>query len=122
MADGDKCCGGTRFVFACSGAADVGEVADRAARKLARDGVARMFCLAGLGGDVSGIVESTKGADAILALDGCSVACARKGLERHGLSEFAHVMATDCGFAKGKTPVTDEAVTKVAAAGAEALA
>ena len=122
MADGDKCCGGTRFVFACSGAADVGEVADRAARKLARDGVARMFCLAGLGGDVSGIVESTKGADAILALDGCSVACARKGLERHGLSEFAHVMATDCGLAKGKTPVTDEAVAKVAAAGAEALA
>ncbi|MHC4249299.1 MAG: putative zinc-binding protein [Planctomycetota bacterium] len=122
MADADKCCGGTRLIFACSGAADVGEIADRAARKLAREGVARMFCLAGLGGDVSGIVESTKGADVVLALDGCSVACARKGLVRVGISGFAHVMATDCGLEKGKSPVTDEAVAKVAAAGAGALA
>ncbi len=122
MADSNGCCGGTKLIFACSGAADVGAIADAAARKLARDGVGRMFCLAGLGGDVSGIVESTKGADAVLAIDGCPVDCARKGLERHGLSGFAHFRATDVGLEKGKTPVTDEAVAKVASAGAERLA
>ena len=99
----------------------MGAISDAAARKLTRDGVAKMFCLAGLGGDVSGIVESTKGADAILAIDGCTVDCARKCLERHGLAGFAHVRATDCGLEKGKSPVTDEAVAKVAAAVAERL-
>jgi len=122
MADSDKCCGGTRLIFACSGAADVGAIADAAARKLTREGVAKMFCLAGLGGDVSGIVESTRGADAILAIDGCGADCARKGLERHGISGFAHVRATDCGLEKGSSPVTDEAVAMVAAAGADGLA
>jgi uncharacterized metal-binding protein len=106
MADADKCCGGTKLIFACSGAADVGAIADAAARKLTRDGTGKMFCLAGLGGDVSGIVESTKGA----------------GLERVGISGFAHVRATDCGLEKGKAPVTEEAVAKVAAAGAKGLA
>lgn len=122
MPDSQKCCGGTRLIFACSGAADVGAIADAAARKLAREGTGKMFCLAGLGGDVSGIVETTKDADAILAIDGCSVDCARKVLERHGLSCLAHVRATDLGLEKGKAPVTDEAVAKVASAGAEGLA
>ena len=31
-------------IFACSGAADVGAIADQAARKLARDGVGKMYC------------------------------------------------------------------------------
>jgi uncharacterized metal-binding protein len=38
-----ECCGGgTKLIYACSGAADVGEIADRVARKLRADGVARM--------------------------------------------------------------------------------
>jgi len=34
----DACCGGVKLVFACSGAADVGEIADQAGRNLACGG------------------------------------------------------------------------------------
>ena len=53
-------CGASgRLVFACSGAADVGAVTDRAARE----------------------------ADRILAIDGCEEVCAKKNLERAGLRD-----------------------------------
>ena len=39
------CGGGPRLIFACSGASDVGEIADRAARKLSREGVGKMYCI-----------------------------------------------------------------------------
>ncbi len=47
---GNCCSSATKLIFACSGAADVGAIADQAARKLTRDGVGKMFCLAGIGG------------------------------------------------------------------------
>ena len=39
-------------VYACSGCSDAGELADRIARQLTRDGAAEMSCLAGIGGRV----------------------------------------------------------------------
>ena len=45
---GCDCSSGTKLIFACSGAADVGAVADQAARKLTKQGVGKMFCAAGL--------------------------------------------------------------------------
>ena len=77
-------------MFACSGAADAGEISDLAARKLTAESTGKMFCLAGIGGRVSGIME-TKAAAAILALDGCPLDCARKTLEEAGFSDFEHL-------------------------------
>lgn len=74
---GTGCCGGTKLIFACSGAADVGAVADQAARQMTRDGIGRMFCLAGIGGRVPGIMKTTQAAEAILAIDGCPLNCVR---------------------------------------------
>ena len=81
MAD---CCGGTKLIFACSGAADVGAVSDRAARKLTGDGAGKMFCLAGVGGRVSGIMKTTEAAEQILAIDGCPLDCVKNCLEQAG--------------------------------------
>lgn len=39
----------TTVVYACSGYSDAGEIADRIARHLTRDGPAKMSCLAGIG-------------------------------------------------------------------------
>lgn len=64
------------MIFSCSGAAFVGTVADQAARKLSRDIAGKMFCLAGIGGQVSGIVEKTEAVTSILAIDGCDFECA----------------------------------------------
>ncbi len=43
------CEGGTVLVFACSGGADVGETADRAARLIDDREAGSMYCLAGIG-------------------------------------------------------------------------
>ena len=101
------------LIFACSGAADVGHVADLAARRLGAEGVGKMFCLAGVGGRVSGIMASTEAAAAILAIDGCPLDCARKTLEQADFNGFEHVRLSDLGMEKGKSPTTDERVEQV---------
>ena len=118
----NKCCDGTQLIFACSGAADVGAIADQAARKLTKEGVGKMFCLAGVGGRVSGIMKTTEAADKILAIDGCPLDCAKKCLEQAGFANFEHLQLTEIGFEKGKSPVSDDALAKVAAKGKQMLA
>jgi len=109
-----ECCGSgkTRLVYACSGCADVGEIADRVARKLSKDGFGNMTCLAGIGAQLSGFIESAKGADENITIDGCPVACARKNLERIGVKPKSYIL-TEMGLVKGKTPVTESVVTEV---------
>ncbi len=122
MAEGSCACGGgpLTLIFACPGASNVGKMADEAARKLTREGEGKMHCLAGLGGDVKNIVETTRSADRILLIDGCPVDCAKKTLDRLGIGTYAFVRATDLGIEKGKTPISDEAIARAAAAGASA--
>lgn len=103
-----------RLVFACSGAADVGAVADLAARRLTAEGVATMYCLAGVGGRVPGILKTVAGAERITAIDGCPLDCAKKSLEEAGFRDFAHLRLTDLGLEKGKTPATEAQVASVA--------
>jgi len=114
---GNCCSGGPTLIFACSGAADVGEIADRAARKLTKDGIGKMFCLAGIGGRVSGIMKTTESAEKILAIDGCELDCVKNSLQQAGFDEFKHFCVTDLGMEKGKTLVNNEnivtATTKV---------
>jgi len=113
-----ECCSpAAKVIFACSGAADVGMIADLSARKLSADGVGKMSCLAGIGGRVKPLMEIAKGAQAILAIDGCPLHCARNTLEQAGLKKFEHLCLADIGMVKGKTPATDEAVAKVAGQG-----
>jgi uncharacterized metal-binding protein len=122
MTEAKDCCSvAPKLIFACSGAADLGAIADQAARKMTRDGVGKMFCLAGVGGRVSGIMETTKAAGGILAIDGCSQDCAKSCLEQAGLNNYKHLRLTDLGMEKGKTPATEESISKAAAAGAEKL-
>jgi len=107
------CSAGPTLIFACSGAADVGEVADQAARKLTKDGLGKMFCLAGIGGRISGIMKTTEAASKVLAIDGCNLDCAKNCLEQAGFMNFEHIRVTDLGLEKGKTEVTDENIAKV---------
>jgi len=109
-ADSHECSGGPKLIFACSGAADVGEISDRVARKLTRDGAGQMFCLAGVGGGVSGILDKTRSAARIVAIDGCSLDCAKKTLELAGFEGFIHTRVTDLGMEKGQAPATDQNV------------
>ena len=108
-----ECCGnGIKLIYACSGAADVGEIADQAARRLRSKGYAKMTCLAGVGAGLSGYVESAKGADFVIAIDGCATACAKKSLERIGVNPISYIL-TDMGLEKGETPVTEKIIYEV---------
>jgi uncharacterized metal-binding protein len=120
--DDCQCSTAPRLIFSCSGAADVGEIADRASRKLTRNGSGKMFCLAGIGGRVSGIVESAKAASGILAIDGCPIDCTKKTLMEAGLTEFVHLRVTDHGMKKGATPVTDENIDAIVNVGTTLMA
>lgn len=111
---GCGCSAAPQLIFSCSGAADVGELADQTARKLSRDGNGKMFCLAGIGGRVSGIIKSTEAAASVLAIDGCPLDCTKKSLEEAGFKSFNHLRLTDLGFEKGKTEVNTNAIGQVA--------
>lgn len=116
------CDAAPKLIFACSGAADVGAIADQAARKLTRDGAGKMFCMAGIGGRVSGIMKTTEAASKILAIDGCPLNCAKKSLEEAGFANHEHIQLADLDMAKGSSPVTEESIAKVCNAAINKLA
>jgi uncharacterized metal-binding protein len=122
MADNCACGDKPKLIFACSGAADVGAIADRSARKLNKDGNGKMYCLAGIGAGLSGFTETTKAAGKVLVIDGCPVDCAKKIMEKAEFSKFAYIRVTDLGFEKGKSPATDNAIETICAKSRELLA
>ena len=101
------------LIFPCSGGSDVGELSDRVVRKMAKCGQAKIFCLAGIGAHVPGMIESAKSAKRIVAIDGCSVECAKKTLEHAGFNPVSFNLK-DLGFEKGKTQVNEENIEKAA--------
>jgi uncharacterized metal-binding protein len=111
-----------KLVFPCSGASDVGGLSDRAARQMTLDQTVKMYCLAGIGGRVEGILANTKAAARVLVIDGCKEECARKTMELAGFKNFQHLKLADVGFEKGKTRVTAARIREVATKGAELLA
>lgn len=115
------CSAAPKLIFACSGAADVGAIADQAARQLTREGKGKMFCLAGVGGRVPGIMQTTAAAQKLLAIDGCPLNCAKGTLEQAGITRFEHLQLAELGMEKGKTPATPESIAKAAAAAAAKL-
>lgn len=100
-----------RLLYSCSGAADVGQIADLTARKLDDEEWGAMSCLAGIGADLSGFIESAKEADNIV-IDGCPVGCGRKMFEKNGLP-FTEIVLTQHGLVKGSTPATPEVVAQM---------
>ncbi|MDD5678500.1 MAG: putative zinc-binding protein [Kiritimatiellae bacterium] len=115
MNEKPACACGTapKLIFACSGSSDVGAIADQAARKLTKDGAGKMYCLAGIGGRVSVIMESTKSAAKILVIDGCPLDCAGNTLRQAGFNEFEHLRLCEIGMAKGQSEVCDVSIQKV---------
>jgi uncharacterized metal-binding protein len=115
------CSGGPTLIFACSGAADVGEISDRAARKLSKEGTGAMFCMVGIGGRVEPIMKKTESASKILAIDGCNLDCVKLCLQEAGFNEFEHMRVTNLGMEKGSSPASDKNIDKVTARAIEML-
>ena len=110
------------LIFVCSGAADVGEITDRAARQLRDKGLGAMSCLASIGARDSDILFNTDIADRVLLIDGGPKACARRTFVEAGLSRFTHFDVSEAGLRKGRSPVTSENIERVVEHAAKLLA
>ncbi|MEW6156389.1 MAG: putative zinc-binding protein [Verrucomicrobiota bacterium] len=109
------------IVFACSGASDAGELADRIARQLSRTGEARMSCIAGIGGGVKSILADAAAARQVLVIDGCPFHCARRTMLAAGLSGFRHLALPELGFKKGACVLSEASIALGVAAAADRL-
>jgi uncharacterized metal-binding protein len=101
------------LIFACSGAADVGEIADRAARQLTRQGSGKMFCVAAMGAQIPDMVDKARSAGRIAVIDGCERRCASKCVEKAGIHSFYSTEVTALGMEKFKSPANEERVATV---------
>lgn len=88
------------ILLPCAGGSNCGQITNRVAVKLDEEGIGRIYCLAGIGAHVDGMVESARGAKRIVALDGCKTACAKKTIEHAGLPVTDWVCVTGEGVAK----------------------
>ena len=126
-ASAESCCESdkkkTVLLYACSGGANVAEISDKAARQLMFDGQGTMFCLAGVGTGIQGMVQTARDADVNLVIDGCPMDCAKKVFEKANITNYAYIKVTDLGIEKVKgVRCTDEQVRKVVAKAREVLA
>ena len=100
-----ECCQSNNnvMILACSGASNVGQLSNQAAIELTREGYGKMFCLAGIGGQLSGFVQSAKDVPNLVAIDGCQVGCAKAILDQAGIETKNYIVLTDTpGIEKNK--------------------
>jgi len=97
-------------VVACSGASNVGQIANQAAIDLANEKVAGFFCLAGVGGHINGMVKSAREAGLMISIDGCPVKCAARTLQHADIEPAIQIVITELGIEKSHEIVIDEKV------------
>lgn len=109
------CCGSgvTNLLYACSGSANTGFLADQVMRSLARQKVGKSTCLAAMGADLSGFVGSARVATRNIVIDGCPTSCGKKIFDSKGIAHV-HFIMTELGVEKGKTEITGELIEDIA--------
>jgi uncharacterized metal-binding protein len=95
-------------IVSCSGASNVGQIANQAAIELSKAKVGGFFCLAGVGAHIKGMVKSGKGADLMISIDGCPVQCAAKTLQHAEIEPAIQVIVTELGIEKSHDIAIDE--------------
>lgn len=106
------CGNGQYVVITCSGACDLGQISDSVARKMRDNNIRKMNCLAAVAADVTATIELFKESN-LLLIDGCSVDCGKKILDKAGITNYKYLRMTDLGYVKGKTPVTNQVIEAV---------
>lgn len=71
-----------------------------------------MNCLAGIAAELSGYMQSAKGVDVNITIDGCKTACAKKTLEKIGVTPTSYIL-TGFGLIKGETPITEKIIAQM---------
>ncbi len=100
----ENCCegGSNIMILACSGGSNVGQLSNQAAVELTQEGFGKMFCLAGIGGQLSGFVQSAKDVPEMVVIDGCQVGCAKAIFKQAQIPMKNYIVLTDEGIEKNK--------------------
>lgn len=101
-------------VLSCSGCSRAGELADHTARLLDRNRLAKMSCLAGVGGRVKSILNTVQAAEKLLMIDGCPLECGARTLRAAGIEKFKHMKLHEHGVKKHSSEVTEDFAAKLA--------
>lgn len=88
------------LVYSCSGCSSAAQTANYIALKLDREGDAEMSCIAGVGGNVSHLVNIARSGRPIIAIDGCPLSCSLHCLSERGLSADLHLLLHERGVKK----------------------
>lgn len=98
------CCApdGNLMLLSCSGASNLGQLANQACVELTQEGFGKMFCLTGIGGKLSGFVQSAKDVTRMVVLDGCEVGCAKAVFEQAEVPLRGYLLLSKLGIAKNK--------------------
>lgn len=100
----DTCCAADQqiMLLACSGGSNVGQLSNQAVVELTQEGFGKMFCLAGIGAQLSGFVQSAKDVPVRVAIDGCQVGFTNAILENAQVPVKHYIVITDEGIEKNK--------------------
>jgi uncharacterized metal-binding protein len=104
------------IIFACDGAASVGQVGNEVAKDLTNRGVgARMCCTAAVGAGSEVHVNIGKNAKRVIVINGCANKCTSKIMEQRGIKVDYEFTISEMGVKKIPTLDFDpEDVKKIA--------
>ena len=88
------------MLISCSGASNLGRLSNQAAVELTMEGFGELFCLAGIGANLTGFVQSAKDAKEMIVIDGCDSACGKAILEKAGVPLKKHLIISQMGIRK----------------------
>jgi len=92
------------IVYACSGASNLGQLANEIALRLDRLGLAELACATEVGAQDGNGKRSIM---PVLAISGCTSGCCAAMLEQHGVDVSCSVVLAERGIAKAKHVLVD---------------
>jgi len=109
MAEGCGCnSNGETLIYTCAGAAYSGQVANNAGVNLAKAGPGKLFCAAAVAAEIPAKLKRALGVSRSIVIDGCEDHCAKRIMEKAGVTVDLHVVVTDLGVSKApKEPQMD---------------
>ncbi|MGC8493152.1 MAG: putative zinc-binding protein [Syntrophobacteraceae bacterium] len=111
------------MILACSGGSNVGQLSNQAAVELSREGLGKMSCLAGVGGELMGFVHSVITTPVVVLIDGCPIGCGKACFDKLEAPLKIYLVLTDLGIEKtGDMELKAEEIAKVKEAVKQAVA
>ena len=88
------------LVYSCSGCSSAAQMANYIAVQLDRMDVAKMSCIAGVGGNVKNLVRTATSGRKIIVIDGCPLACSKACLSNHSVKPDINIDLSSMGVSK----------------------